>query len=140
MPINPPAQPVSCETANPGKRYFTVEQANRALTYVRRVVADVREAYGRIVTLRRRIEQQHGRSAESLEREYEAAMDRLSYLVDEVHTVGAELKDFERGLVDFPAHHEGREILLCWHAGEDRVEHWHELESGYAGRRAVQEL
>jgi hypothetical protein len=137
MATKPQTQLQAYEAADPAKRYFTVDEANRALPYVRRVITDVREVYQQIVSLRRNLEQQHGRSADPLEREYEQAMDRLSYLVDEVHAVGAELKDFERGLVDFPAQHEGRDILLCWHAGEDRVDHWHELENGYAGRRSV---
>ncbi len=44
------------------------------------------------------------------------------------------LRDIDRGLVDFPALVDGREIYLCWELGEDEVAYWHELESGYGGR------
>jgi hypothetical protein len=64
-------------------------------------------------------------------------MDHLSELVDELRVVGVELKDFEKGLVDFPAVHEGREVFLCWHWGEDKVQTWHEIDAGYAGRQDV---
>ena len=49
------------------------------------------------------------------------------------------IKDVERGLVDFPSILAGREVFLCWERGEDDVEHWHDLDSGYAGREQIQE-
>ena len=121
------------------KRYFTVDQANRALPYVSRIIDDVISVYARIVELRRRLERHDDAdtSAIKIERDYEGAMDRLGELVDELHFVGVELKDFERGLVDFPAVHEEREILLCWHRGEDEVSHWHEVDAGVGGRQSV---
>jgi hypothetical protein len=48
-----------------------------------------------------------------------------------------QIKDLERGLVDFPAFHNGREVFLCWERGEEDVEFWHELDSGYAGRERL---
>lgn len=121
------------------KRYFTVDQANSALPYVSRIIDDVISVYARIVELRRRLEKHDDAdtSAVAIERDYEGAMDRLGELVDELHFVGVELKDFERGLVDFPAFHEEREILLCWHRGEDEVSHWHEVDAGVGGRQSV---
>ncbi len=43
----------------------------------------------------------------------------------------------EHGLVDFPATLDGRWVYLCWHAGEERVSHWHELDAGFSGRRPL---
>lgn len=48
-----------------------------------------------------------------------------------------ELKDLERGLVDFPSLRNGQEVFLCWENGEDDIEHWHELDAGYAGRKPL---
>ncbi|MEM0914009.1 MAG: DUF2203 domain-containing protein [Planctomycetota bacterium] len=118
------------------RRYFTVDEANRALVYLRGVVADLQAEYRQIVGLRRRIERGGGQTADA-ERAYEGAMDRLSDLVDEVHAVGVELKDFERGMIDFPSWREGREVLLCWQAGEDAVTHWHEIDGGVSDRRPM---
>ena len=50
---------------------------------------------------------------------------------------GVIIKDFDRGLVDFPHWREGREVLLCWELSEDRVRFWHDLETGYAGREPI---
>jgi hypothetical protein len=47
------------------------------------------------------------------------------------------LRDLDRGLVDFPAIREGREVYLCWVEGEDEIAYWHELEAGYAGRQEL---
>ena len=123
------------------RKRFSIDEANRALPYVQRVVDDVVEVYGHIVELRRRLEDLGaGDAALELERQYEHAMDRLGDLVDELHLVGVELKDFEKGLVDFPAACAGREVLLCWQRGEKRVAHFHELDAGYADRQPVDAL
>ncbi|MEX1017247.1 MAG: DUF2203 domain-containing protein [Phycisphaeraceae bacterium] len=126
----------------PDKKYFSVAEANRALPYVERVVHDIADVYARIVELRRAVEEASaaGGDSETAEARYETAMDRLSELVDELHIVGVELKDFEKGLVDFPALFDGREIHLCWHQGEEKVDHWHETDAGYAGRQPVSTL
>jgi hypothetical protein len=47
------------------------------------------------------------------------------------------LRDPETGLIDFPGEREGRPVFLCWRLGEDRVEHWHEVESGFLGRKPL---
>ncbi len=47
------------------------------------------------------------------------------------------LRDPETGLVDFPGEREGRRVFLCWRLDEERVGHWHELETGFLGRRPL---
>jgi hypothetical protein len=48
-----------------------------------------------------------------------------------------QIKDLNRGLIDFPSVRDGREIFLCWEKDEDDIEYWHDLESGYAGRERL---
>lgn len=60
--------------------------------------------------------------------------------VNEIHGLGAQVKDADEGLVDFPALRGGEEILLCWKLGEDEIAFWHDLEEGFAGRRPLDEL
>lgn len=50
---------------------------------------------------------------------------------------GCELKDLDAGLVDFPHHRDGQIVFLCWKRGEARIEYWHDLESGFAGRQPL---
>jgi hypothetical protein len=47
------------------------------------------------------------------------------------------LRDLDRGLVDFPALREGREVYLCWEEGEPAIGYWHEPDAGFAGRRPL---
>jgi hypothetical protein len=47
------------------------------------------------------------------------------------------LRDPETGLLDFPSIHEGREVYLCWRLAEDRIEHWHDVDAGFLGRRPL---
>jgi hypothetical protein len=70
-------------------------------------------------------------------REMEAAAEQISGIVDKVQGMGVELKDMERGLVDFRTMREGREVYLCWKLGEENVSFWHELDTGFAGRQPL---
>lgn len=125
----------------PGKKYFTLEEANRSLPYVRKVVADLTQCYAHVLEIRHDIEHPHlDQSPEQLESEYEQAMERLGQYVDELNLVGVELKDFEKGLLDFPCLQNGREVLLCWQLGEESIVAWHEVDTGYKGRQHVHTL
>lgn len=119
---------------SPAAHYFTVEQANRALVYVRRVVRDVQRAYRQALAIQ---SETHGVGESTDDDRYEALMRRLGELHEELQTVGVELKDYDLGLVDFPAWHDDREVCLCWQLGESHVATWHELEDGFAGRQPI---
>jgi hypothetical protein len=127
-------------------RYFTLEEANRTLPLVKRIVTDIVEEY--------RVWKEHvfryelvaagsladaGESAEqvALRQRVDASAQRINDFVEELARIGCIFKGFEEGLVDFHSRRDGRDVLLCWKLGEDAVEHWHELEAGYAGRQAV---
>jgi hypothetical protein len=61
--------------------------------------------------------------------------------IAEIEALGAQVKDVERGLVDFPSLLDGqREVLLCWRVGEASITNYHELDAGFAGRRSVDGL
>ena len=49
-----------------------------------------------------------------------------------------QIKDLDRGLIDFPSFVAGKEVFLCWQKGESDIEFWHDLESGYAGREPLE--
>ena len=48
-----------------------------------------------------------------------------------------QIKDLDRGLIDFPAFVGGKEAFLCWEKGEEDIEFWHDLTSGYSGRERL---
>jgi hypothetical protein len=58
-------------------------------------------------------------------------------LLEILEESGIVLRDIDRGLVDFPALNDGREIYLCWELGEAEIAYWHELETGFGGRQPL---
>ena len=53
------------------------------------------------------------------------------------HRFEIQIKDIERGLIDFPAFIGGKEVFLCWEKDEEDIEYWHELNTGYSGRERL---
>jgi hypothetical protein len=62
---------------------------------------------------------------------------RLQELQNEFISREIQVKDLERGLVDFPSLRGDREVFLCWEEGDEDIEFWHDLESGFAGREPI---
>ncbi len=126
------------------RRCFTVDSANRALVLVRRIVQDIVDQYAELMAVRDELGRLAGacgveRKAEVLRERAESLARRLRALHEELSPVGCELKDWDAGLVDFPARYDGRDVLLCWQLGEPEVSQWHELDGGFAGRHPVDE-
>jgi hypothetical protein len=124
---------------------FTVEQANRTLPLVRRIVADVvrehRAWQEKIVELDliasgARAELPDPRAV-ALEREILALAREIDGFEMELSSLGIQLKDRRIGLIDFPSDIDGRRVLLCWRLGESSVQFWHDETSGYAGRQPL---
>jgi hypothetical protein len=124
---------------------FTVEQANRTLPLVRKIVEDVVNQHRRwretileldLVSQSARPEDQIAR-VEELERDALALSRELDGYQRELQDLGIQLKDPRLGLVDFPSDIGGRTVLLCWRLGEPEVQFWHEANAGYAGRQPL---
>ena len=134
---------ISEPSSTPTKKLFSVSEANRALTLVQKIVADIVRDYRLLRELHDtcRTFDAKGKvpEAEAARERYAAITDHLSGLKEELEKVGCELKDYHIGLVDFPGQLDGREICLCWKLGESKVEHWHELDSGFTGRKPLAE-
>jgi hypothetical protein len=129
-------------------RHFTPEEANAALVEVRplveRLVAHRRrhvEALARQEEMGGRIRGNGGGMPPAALADAAAAVERearqLAKLVDEIAERGAEVKDLDEGLIDFPALRDGETVLLCWRLGEDEIGFWHRIEDGFAGRRPL---
>ena len=130
-------QPLTPRSVRPSlpKRRFTLAHANSALPLVRRIVADIVRTSTQAATL-----QQAQAAQQPPQSQLDSAMTRLEDYIDELTEIGCELKDMQLGLIDFIGRHQGRDVYLCWKLGEERITHWHELDSGYAGRQPVSKL
>lgn len=69
--------------------------------------------------------------------EYGVEAYNLYLAVERIRELGVIIKDLDAGLVDFPHERDERVVFLCWHPPEERVEYWHEIASGYAGRKPL---
>ena len=131
-------------------RLFSEDEANEALEVVEPLVERLVAARGRFVSegqrlaqLRRKVAGNGGGLDPSRVQEAQDAVEEvaseISLLVADLEAAGVQVKDLDRGLVDFPARHpeSGDLVLLCWHLGEDRVAYWHGLEEGFAGRKPL---
>ena len=133
--------------AEPKKKYFTVEEANKALPLVKAIVSDIVRQFHTVSELRQRLSaltDKHRRPtsdpySEELaqsQAELEAEEEKLEAFIDELSKLGVELKGPD-GLCDFYSIMDGREVYLCWRLGEPEVLHWHELNAGVAGRQPL---
>jgi hypothetical protein len=131
----------STATLSRRRRHFTLVEANRTLPLVRRIVKDVVETHGRARELHAMLDTRLSRTQrEQVEHDLDQTVQRLQALVDELTEVGAEIKDYRLGLVDFITRHQGRDVCLCWRQGEGDIAYWHELDGGFQGRQPVEEL
>ena len=131
------------------RKYFTFAEANKTLPLVKRIVSDIvvlhprwRDLVSRYELLAAQSKPEWGESAEQLDVHHQienVARDINGYL-QELEQIGCVFKGFDEGLVDFYGKLDGRDIFWCWKRGEDRIEHWHELDAGYQGRQPVPEV
>lgn len=70
-------------------------------------------------------------------RRAEALVEEINQRLAKINEWGIELKGLDEGLLDFPSKRDGRTVYLCWKLGEDRIEWWHELDTGFAGRQPL---
>ena len=117
-------------------KYFTPEEANQTLPLVKRIVLDILKIGKEIRSV------SIGKTPDpGTESELNRLMDQLDELFEELESLGCSYKDwnFSEGLVDFPAVVNGKEAFLCWRSDEPTVSYYHDLESGFAGRKLIKE-
>ncbi|MGH2773306.1 MAG: DUF2203 domain-containing protein [Actinomycetota bacterium] len=119
-------------------RDYTRESANAMLPEIRRRLPVLREAFETLQEHRQLMSDAvAGNGGNPRAGEYKAATDAVAEQLGWFEQEGILVKDIGRGLIDFPSIREGREVLLCWMDGEDSVDFWHDLETGFAGRQPL---
>jgi len=121
-------------------KVFSVDDANRTLPLVRRIVADIATQHARWRDRIDAYETSVPPQSQDIEVEVQQLAAEMQGYVQELRDLGIEVKDFQLGLVDFPGERDGRPVYLCWKLGEERITHCHELDSGFAGRQPVSKL
>lgn len=121
-------------------KLFTIEEANALLPSVRQILRRIQRSRQRISQYRHAAKlaaegaEQGGGGMEGGAL-YATILTNFTEEIAELEALGVQLKDFDRGLVDFPSLREGRVVLLCWQLGEgDELEWWHDMDAGFGGR------
>jgi len=123
-------------------KLFTLSEANSLLPTIIPKLVEIKLLYAAIDDLR-----DSSRAAASASHfgggmeggtGYVNTLYKVGELTTELTELGIELKDYTRGLIDFPCKRSGRVIYLCWQIGDaDEIEWWHETDAGFAGRQPI---
>lgn len=123
------------------QKHFSVEEARRWLPELRRRFERIHALYTELEELRHDFERvlklirQNGHAPRPTP--FETRLRDLHTMVNEIIREGIEIKDIQRGLVDFPHWRDGEEVFLCWELAEDDIRFWHRITDGYAGRQPL---
>jgi hypothetical protein len=129
-------------------RYFTVEEANAALEHVRPLAEEMVKHRRALAAAGARWNDLAGKIAGNgggldrgelagLQDAIEREQGEVARCARAIQAHGAQVKDFDTGLLDFPAQRDGEDVLLCWQLGEDRIGYWHGADDGFAGRQPL---
>ena len=149
--------------------FYDIDRANARLPEVRGVLEQLRSQRRELILLRDRlvaarrrsdasgegrtlVDEALGRAAGSepgsttldsprvLDARIRAVIDQMEAAVARLDAWSVQLRDIEEGLADFPALVNGHQVWLCWQLGEDEIHFWHDLSTGFGGRRPRIEL
>ena len=122
------------------QKHYTRDEA-------RSLLPEIREWLERLLALRNNLQGQDALLTElrqpgcdlggEVVNNWTRTMADLNGVLSEFFKREIQVKDLDRGLIDFPSLREGKEVFLCWEQGEEDIDFWHDLESGYAGRERL---
>ena len=120
-------------------RYFTIKSANEALPGVIEKFNKLKKQKNEIM----KAEQELQMSASSLDQymtqkqKLNSELTKFYQLIEELEETGVSLKGLDQGLLDFPSRRFNEDVWLCWKDGETEIKFWHELDTGFNGRKPI---
>jgi hypothetical protein len=129
-------------------RYFTLEEAQGLVGWLEESFGAMRPFVRRLSDLEKELVELRGRMGSNGGSELGGRLSRIQSELNEaiasiqrgiaaITEEGIIVRRVEDGLVDFPALREGREVHLCWRSGEAKIDYWHEVDAGIAGRQPL---
>lgn len=117
---------------------YTREEANNLLPELRQHLVELKQAFALQVKHQEEVEEVRagnggGPGLNDFLQAARVVSDALRWIADR----GIVLRDVSEGLCDFPGEINGKDVFLCWKLGEESVDHWHELDSGFSGRKPL---
>lgn len=125
---------------------FTLEEANRTLPLVSKIVDDLVRGHRSWEDKVREFElatvgsspERPDAMAELLQIEAQRLAVEIEGYIAELAELGVACKSMDTGLVDFPGLRDGKPVYYCWMLGEPKVQYWHELDAGFVGRQKIE--
>ena len=125
------------------ERIFTLAEAQSLLPRLRTLLEEIGEEWQHMRDLNPEIQKARDNAAlDGFTKsgvEYVESVSHLMSLIYQIKDMGVLLKDADKGLCDFPYLKHGRVVYLCWQLGEDSIQFWHDIETGFAGREPLDE-
>lgn len=122
------------------QKHYTRDEARALLPQVRQWLArlaEVRDKFGKCETrVASLLATGHDIGGET-PNTWVKLLCQMKKALNEFRKRDIQIKDLDRGLIDFPAIIGGKEVFLCWEQDEDDIEFWHDLDTGYAGRERL---
>jgi len=120
---------------------FTLDEANALIPHILKLLDELTETRNKLSTLGANLssilEHASGNGGSKAGSEYAMELQSFNAQLSLFQDLGCELKDLDQGLVDFPSQRGEKQIYLCWKRGEPRVQFWHDVDSGMAGRQPI---
>ena len=123
-------------------KYYTPQQANKALPEVKRKFDLIIALRDQIIDMQEELQRMIDSNA-TLElymkkkQELNASVSSLYKAIEDIEAMGIMIKSVDEGLLDFPSMRFNDEVWLCWKAGENEIKFWHGKNEGFAGRKSL---
>ncbi len=124
-------------------KLFTVDEANELLPEIIPKLEKMKQMYATVALLNESVKAaaaaaEFGGGGMKSGSRYVKSLYEIGKITTEINDLGVQLKDYTRGLIDFPTMRGGRLVLLCWQLGEEEIiRFWHEIEGGFGGRKPL---
>ena len=125
----------------PSKKLFTLDEANAFVPQLLDLVPRIQKLSVSLnndfpdINNAREKAKWNGGSDQGVD--YLNAVLKYNDLMHRIEGMGCEVKGIREGLVDFPSLREGREVYLCWRMPEKEILFWHDLNTGFSGRKPI---
>ena len=122
--------------------YFTIKSANEALPVVIEKFNNLKKQKNEIIKAEQEL-QIIMSSSDNFEKyithkqKLNSAMTKFYQLIEELEATGVSLKGLDQGLLDFPSKRFDEDVWLCWKDGETEIKFWHDMNSGFNGRKPI---
>jgi len=121
-------------------KHYTIEEARALLPAIRQWLLQLETCQQRLQSLDERVAALLAKGGDIGGEPVNQSIKTLAQCqqtLQEFRRRQIQVKDLRRGLLDFPALRDGREVFLCWEKDEEDIEFWHDLETGYGGRERL---